>query len=249
MGLADSVGHQDRQVFDLPDPQPLLVTEHRAHECRCPSCGASAQAAFPEAVAGPVQYGPNIAAVVAYLSAVQLLPENRIVQMLLDLHGIDISAAAIATMIRRKAADLAGFAAAVGQAVRAAAVKHADETGLRVGGALRWLQVAVTTLLTFYSVTCKRGEIIADMAGVLVHDHFAPYFGQDGVLHALCNAHHLRELKALIEIEKEQWAKDMARLLRLACHAANRAGGNPVRPSFVAIFEARYRRILAEGIA
>ena len=50
------------------------------------------------------------------------------------------------------------------------------------------------------------------MVGVLVHGHFQPYFGLKGVLHALCNAHHLRELKALIEIEKEQWAKDMARL-------------------------------------
>ena len=128
-----------------------------------------------------------------------------------------------------------------------APVKHADETGVRVGGALRWLQVAATTLLTFYMVTSKRGEIIADMIGVLVHDHFAPYF--ESVLHALCNAHHLRELKALIEIEKEPWAKTMAKLLRLACHATNRARGSPVRPSFVAVFTARYRRIVAEGLA
>jgi transposase len=124
-----------------------------------------------------------------------------------------------------------------------APVKHADETGVRVGGALRWLQVAATTLLTFYMVTSKRGEIIADMIGVLVHDHFAPYF--ESVLHALCNAHHLRELKALIE--KEPWAKTMAKLLRLACHATNR--GSPGRPSFVAVFTARYRRIVAEGLA
>ena len=112
LGMADSVGHQGRQVFDLPDPQPLLVTEHRAHECRCRHCGA--RAAFPEAVAGPVQY--DIAAVVAYLSAVQLLPEDRIAQLLHDLHRIDISAASIATMIQRKAAELADFAAALGQA-------------------------------------------------------------------------------------------------------------------------------------
>jgi hypothetical protein len=22
-------------VFDLPEPQPLVVAEHRAHQCRC----------------------------------------------------------------------------------------------------------------------------------------------------------------------------------------------------------------------
>jgi hypothetical protein len=29
-----------RQVFDLPEPQPLVVTEHRAHDCRCAACGS-----------------------------------------------------------------------------------------------------------------------------------------------------------------------------------------------------------------
>jgi hypothetical protein len=32
----------------------------------------------------------------------------------------------------------------------------------------------------------------------------------------LCNAHHLRELKALIDLEKEDWARKMQRLLRRA---------------------------------
>ena len=249
LGRSDSLGHQARQVFDLPDPRPLRVTEHRAHECRCPNCGATARAVFPETVSGPVQYGTTLTAVVAYLSAVQLLPEDRIAQLLHELHRIEVSAASIAAMIQRKAADLSDFADTVGQAVRTAPVKHADETGVRVGGTLHWLQVAATTVLTFYMVTRKRGEIIAGVVGVLVHDHFAPYFGLTGVLHALCNAHHLRELKALVEIEKEPWAKDMARLLRLACHAANRARGSPVRSRFVAVFTARYRRIVAEGLA
>jgi transposase len=44
-----------------------------------------------------------------------------------------------------------------------------------------------------------------------------------GVLHALCNAHHLRELKAVVEIEKEDWTRKMQQLLRRACHAANLA--------------------------
>jgi transposase len=113
-GLADSVGHQARQVFDLPDPQPLQVAEHRAHDCRCPNCGATARAAFPETVT--VQYGSNLAAVVAYLSAVQLLPEDRIVQLLHDLHGIEVSAASVGAMTGRTAEALEAFADAVGQA-------------------------------------------------------------------------------------------------------------------------------------
>ena len=113
--MADSVGHQARQVFDLPDPQPLRVTEHRAHECRCGKCGASARGQFPDAVTGPVQYGPNVAATVAYLSAEQYIPEDRIARLLHDLPRIDISAASIAAMLHRKAFELAGFADAVGQ--------------------------------------------------------------------------------------------------------------------------------------
>ena len=39
-----SVGHSARQVFDLPEPRPLVVTEHRAHDCRCAACGAQTRA-------------------------------------------------------------------------------------------------------------------------------------------------------------------------------------------------------------
>ena len=39
---------------------------------------------------------------------------------------------------------------------------------------------------------------------------------RSSVLHALCNVHHLRELKALVEIEKEDRARKMQRLLRPA---------------------------------
>src|ERR1700730_703723 len=70
-----------------------------------------------------------------------------------------------------------------------------------------------------------------------------------GVLHALCNAHHLRELKALVEIEKEEWAQKMQRLLRRACHAVNLAHERGVRlkPPLIDLFHRSYDRILKEG--
>src|SRR5271157_4710151 len=52
---ATATGHVARQVFDLPEPRPLIVTEHRAHGCRCAACGSQTRAAFPEAVAAPAQ--------------------------------------------------------------------------------------------------------------------------------------------------------------------------------------------------
>src|SRR4051794_16944976 len=72
-----------------------------------------------------------------------------------------------------------------------------------------------------------------------------------GVRHALCNAHQLRELKALVEIEQEDWARRMRRLLRRASHASNlaRERGVPLKPGLIALFERWYDTILADGLA
>ena len=60
-----------------------------------------------------------------------------------------------------------------------------------------------------------------NVLGIVVHDHWKPYYTLKGVLHALCSAHHLRELKALVEIEKEDLARKMQRLLRRASESEN----------------------------
>ena len=100
MTPAMSAGHSARQVFDLPEPTPLVVTEHRVHDCRCTGCGARSRASFPDEVKAPVQYGPRIAAVVIYLLHYQLLPEDRLAELMADLFGIRLVAATIARMSR-----------------------------------------------------------------------------------------------------------------------------------------------------
>ena len=97
--------------------------------------------------------------------------------------------------------------------VAAAPVKHMDETGFRIGGKTQWLHIASTICLTFYRVSSKRGSLLADVIGTVVHDHWAPYYTMKSVLHALCNAHHLRELKALRrDRERRLGAQDAERL-------------------------------------
>jgi transposase len=63
---AKATGYAARQVLDLPKLQPLVCTEHRAHDCRCTACGAKTHARFPEDVVAPVKYGKRIAAFVVY---------------------------------------------------------------------------------------------------------------------------------------------------------------------------------------
>ena len=240
-----------RQVFDLPEPQPLIVTEHRAHGCRCAACGGQTRAGFPDWVNAPVQYGKRIGALVVYLLHYQLLPEKRLATLMADLFGVALVTATIARISQDCAERFQGFAAAVRDRVAAAPVKHLDETGFRIGGKTQWLHVASTVLLTFYRVSARRGSLLANLAGIVVHDHWKPYYTLTGVLHALCNAHHLRELKALVEIEKEDWARRMQRLLRRACHVVNlaREQDGPLKPGLIALIERGYDAIVADGLA
>lgn len=248
---AIATGHTARQVFDLPEPRPLIVAEHRAHACLCGNCGTETRAAFPEDVTAPVQYGARLAAVVVYLLHFQLLPEKRLAALMADLFGVHLVTATIAGMSRARAVRFQGFAATVRDHVAAAPVKHMDETGFRIGGKTQWLHIASTIWLTFYRVSPKRGSLLENVLGIVVHDHWKPYYTLKGVLHALCNAHHLRELQALVEIEKEDWARKMQRLLRRACHAANlaREQGVTLSPGFVALIARCYDAILTEGFA
>ena len=57
--------------------------------------------------------------------------------------------------------------------------------------------------------------------GILVHDHYKAYF-RYAAEHALCNAHHLRELPGVVDRDSNYLAAQLQRLLRLACHLSKK---------------------------
>jgi|ERR1700722_1917225 len=239
-----------RQVFDIPEPK-LEVTEHQASVYTCAGCAGLTKAAFPEDVVSAAQYGPRVRAAAVYLSFGQLIPEDRVAETMRDLFDVGLCPATIAAMGVRKASELMPFSEVIAALVAAAAVKHLDETGFRIGGHTQWLHVASTMGLTCYRVSPKRGSLPSYMAGIIMHDHWKPYYTMAGVEHALCNAHHLRELKALIEIEKELWAKRMYTLLLDACHAVQRAaaqGNHALAVSAHRRILRLYDRVIALGL-
>jgi len=118
-----ATGHQKRQVFDLPQAR-VEVREHRAHSCWCQACGTETQAAFPAEVRAAAQYGATGEAVVVYLQAWQLIPEDRLAELMGDVFGVEMATSTIAAMGHRKAQELAGLAEHIEQQVKHAAVKH-----------------------------------------------------------------------------------------------------------------------------
>jgi transposase len=205
-GLADApeAGLERRQVFDIP-PISVTVTEHQLVKRRC-VCGTVTTADAPDGAWAPVQYGPNVAAIVIYLYVGQFLSKDRTARALAELFGTPVSAGTVAAMAARAAAGLEDFTGRVRARLAEAQVAHFDETGLRVDGRLRWVHSASTGKYVLITVHDKRGVEAMDAAGVLpvftgiaVHDGWAPYDTYDKATHARCNAHLLRELKAVVD--------------------------------------------------
>lgn len=223
-----SCGVLRRQVHDLPEIVPV-VTEHRLHQRRC-RCGVLTTAAAPAEAAAPACYGPNITALAAYLLTYQHLPIARAAELLAEVTATTVSTGWVAGVLGRLAPGLEPFVAATRAAVRAAPVAHFDETGVRVLSRNRWLHSVSTTWLTVYFLHDKRGREAIDAFGILdgftgiaVHDGWHPYRTYD-VTHALCGAHHQRELQAAAETYPGQsWPEAISAVLdelNAAAHTA-----------------------------
>ena len=203
-----------RQVFDLPEPK-LEVTEHQGEIKTCP-CGCLNRAAFPPEAAAPVQYGPRVKSAGVYLGEYQLLPFDRLAEIMRDLFACEsFSEGTLANFKADCSRRLEPAEAAIRDLAAASPVAGFDETGVRATGSLHWLHTVSTQLVTWYYAHKRRGCEAMDAAGILpeyrgcaVHDFWKPYFDY-GCGHALCNAHLLRELVFLWEEQSQKWAKEM----------------------------------------
>src|SRR5699024_6130425 len=127
------------QVFDLPPPAGLQVTEHRYHRLAC-MCGHATTADPAPGAGAPAGYGPRLSAGGAYLLTPHHLPLQRTAQILADLYGTPaVSTGWLAGLAGRAHALLEDFDARVRRAIAASPVVHADETGARAAGTGHWV--------------------------------------------------------------------------------------------------------------
>lgn len=247
----DNTEFVSRQVFDLPEPSPLEVTEHRAYQANCSECGCNTRAKFPPDVKAPVQYGERIAAYVSYLHYAQFIPELRLAETVKDIFSVSLSTATVSAMCRRTADRFEPLFEQIGEMIRTQApVKHLDETGMRIDAATRWVHVLCTPMLTTLRLGASRGDIDRELQGIIVHDDFSSYFTLPDATHAACNVHHTRELVAVADLDGEHWAKTMIRLLtgahRVHCYVND--NDRKVPKALLQLFSRAWDRILDRAI-
>ncbi len=245
-----------RQLFDLPKIE-MEVTEYEQHTKVCPECKSINKPPFPDNLNANVQYGDNLKSFIAYCSTYQMIPYERICEMIEDFSSHKISQGTIYNILQTYYDKLENYEESIKRLLLKEVVIHCDETGVSVGGKLHYTHVVCSSLLTYYILHSKRGkDAINDMGilpyytGIAIHDHWSPYYSYE-CEHSYCNAHHLRELTFIAEQEKESWAKDMHRLLSVmnkAVHRAKKCGETSLSHNLLNYFLTYYDKICKRAL-
>lgn len=241
---------ETRQVLDLPEPLPLVATDHISYGTRCAHCGKLSRGAFPGDVKAPAQYGPRLRGLVENLSCKQMLPVARIVELIRDIYGPELSTGTIVNIVGGGAESLKGWRDEACEKLRHALDLHADETGLCINGVLHWLHNASTELLTVQYVHAKRGKEAMDAGGVLpafsgrlTHDYLSGYAQYEDCSHNPCRTHLWREIVGAKELYLQKWAAGMEEVfvsMKSAYDKARAKGKRSVCPLDILIISDAY---------
>jgi transposase len=209
---------ETRYTHEIPEIK-VETTKYDAYQRQCPKCGTVSRGVFPEAVSGTQQYGPRLRAFMVMLVQYGMVGMHRLKTIMESVFGVRISEGTIAATVERCAGRLEKPVEAIKAVVKGSGVVHIDETGMRNQGVLWWLHTASTKWFTYLTIHRKRGKeameamgILPGFTGIGVHDCFKAYWIYE-CIHALCNAHLLRELVGIGENTGQQWAECMRELL------------------------------------
>lgn len=245
-------GHERRTRIDIVFEKVVVHVD--AEIKRCPTCHEQTRAPFPEAFAGPLQYGSGIKAYALNLLLAQMLSLKRVQQSIQTLIGLVISEATILKYVLQLNRALARWEQEAIEQLLALPALHVDETSLRVDRKNYWIHVCAGGDITLKCLHPKRGQeamqatgIIPRYGGVIIHDCWASYLAYDHCGHGLCGAHLLRELAFIVDAQGYAWAKNMKRLLQQTCRLVARRQRKKLTRREYANLQKRYRNILTRG--
>lgn len=244
-------GYVARQEFNIKISKNII--EYRA-ERLIDQHGNVFTAKFPEGITHRAQYGASIKSRVVYLSVQQMIPYERIQDQFKHDAGLEISTGSLVNFKHDAAKKLfqLKFDLAAKQGLANSTFMHNDETGINIAGKRVWLHGASNDMWTWSEPHQKRGteamkdiNILPHFSGISCHDHWKPYYQYD-CTHALCNAHHIRELTRAHEQDKQAWASEMRSLL-VKLNKVTKKHGGMLTGSVRRYWRKKYFGIIAQG--
>lgn len=202
----DAAGEPRRhQVTELPAIE-AHITEYRCHRVVCPACGKTTQAPLPDEIEG--QFGPQLTALIAYLTVVCRLPRLVVQRLLEGALQIPMSLGSTQKAWEETSAAVAVPYLELEQALPHQPVLNGDETGHRTNGAKRWLWTLVAPTFVFYTITTSRGADVlrrllgATFGGILGSDRLSTYLTYASGQRQFCWSHFTRNLLSAEELAK-----------------------------------------------
>jgi transposase len=201
--LGDPFRIESKIVEEIPEPQPVTVTEYKICHYICPCCQKEV-VGTDSGCPNEGMFGNNTIAQVALLKYGDRLPHRKIRDTLKRVYGLIISPATILDLTRRAADAVQSEYNAILNRVRNAQVLYVDETSIDVQGKNHWIWVFTTQAETFFVIRKSRGmkvllEVLTrKFKGTIVCDGWKSYSGFTNHLQR-CWAHLLRESKDLAE--------------------------------------------------
>jgi len=203
------------------------ITEYQLHCVVCDQCGASTRAVLPPEIKG--SFGPQLTALIAYLTVVCRMPRRVVEALLQQVLGVEMSLGSTQKCWEEASQAVARSCQELEEQLKDEAVLNVDETGWRTNGDKRYLWAFVASQFVVYTVAATRGSEVltrllgAVFRGVLCSDRFSAYLKYHSGKAQFCWAHLKRNLLGIMDLTKnsavERFCRDAladhARLFRL----------------------------------
>ncbi len=190
-------------IEEIPEPQPVIVTEYKIAHYICPRCRKEVVAS-DSSCPREGKFGNSVIAQAALLKYEDRLPHRKIKDALKRLYNLKMSPGTIFDLTRRAADAVQPDYDAILNKIRGARVLYVDETGIHVQGEKHWIWTFTTPSETFFVIRKSRGMKVLEevltrrFKGIIVCDGWKPYAGFTKRLQR-CWAHLLRVSKDLAE--------------------------------------------------
>lgn len=203
-----------RTVEDIP-PVAAIVTEYVIERQWCRTCKKEVSG-IPTGTMPGCHLGMNVITLILTLKYRLRTPLAKIQEFLKDSCGIELSEGGIQDLLHNLEKRFKTSYDKILSEIRAASVKHADETSWRIEGQNSWAWVFTTRKATLYTIEETRGKGIPERIlgeypiGVLVHDDYGAY-QKLPLEHQSCFAHLIRVCReASMRPEASEEAKNLS---------------------------------------